>query len=239
MLHSCGGTATGRPLGGVHARQDIAAARRTAYSRVLEDAMAFQPAPDCAEVVVKQTLQGIEVRNILTFRKTTGYSQADLDALADSISTNWGSEMLVRQYTAMQFNGVDVRGLTLQNDLFGSSALGAGVGGTSTGTPFPNNVAYCLKFVTAFTGRSARGRIYIAGLGTIHAEANENYITSTAQTQLRTAIQNICTSVPAGWQHVIVSRTSNGAPRATAVAFEVLTYQTTDALFDTQRRRMA
>lgn len=200
--------------------------------------MAFQPAPDCAEVVFLQVSQGIQIRNVMTFRKTTGYSQSDLNALAIATSQAWSDSVLENQYLTLSFNGVEVRGLTLQNDLYASSALGAGIGGFTSGTPFPNNVAYCVKFVSTFTGRSARGRIYIGGLGTAHADTNENFVSSSIRTALRDAVEVVGSSAPAGWEHVIVSRWSNNEKRTTAVAFPVDSYQTTDARFDTQRRRM-
>lgn len=239
MVHSCGGTATRRRAGVVHASTDKRAAQPTQHSMILEDAMPFIPATDCAEAVIRQTLNGVNVVNVVKFRSNTGYDQGDIDALATYISTEWAAEFLPLQTNALTYVRTDVRGLGNVEDLFGTSNVGSGNGTDSAGTPLPANTAFAVKFTTGLTGRSTRGRIYIAGLNAADLDTDENTIKATKANAWVDAAEQVFANVPAPWVHVILSYFADGLPRSNGVTYTVNDYSYTDRRIDTMRRRIS
>lgn len=238
MVHSRGEAATAAWAGGVRARCTSPRSGLAEYVSILENAMAFIPATDCAEAVVRQTLQGLPVVNTLKFRHTSGYDQADIDALAAYIDTAWSTNVLPLQVAALAYLQTDVRGLGNVEDLFATANAGSGDGGITTESPLPANVAFAVKFTTGLTGRSTRGRLYLAGLHRGILDTNENFVTVAFANDVRDAIEQVCANPPAGWQHVVLSYFSDGAPRGAGVTYPVNAYSYTDRKVDTQRRRL-
>lgn len=238
MLNSRSDTATRRVRGGFHARMENGRAPFTGYSTELEDAMAFQSAPEIAEAVIRQTYYGVDLVNVVNFQLVGGYDQADIDSLATQIDAGWSANMLPLQWQELEYIRTDVRGLALQEDAYSAASAGSGSGGVTTGTPYPANVAFCVKFVTEVTGRSARGRLYIAGLSSALFIADANILSTAAAQDYADACAAAFGSLTGGWQHVILSRQNNGALRPFGIGYQVTNYLYTDTRVDTQRRRL-
>jgi len=99
------------------------------------------------------------------------------------------------------------------------------------------NVALAIKFGTGLSGRSHRGRVYLAGLPENAVTGNE--ITPTYRTTLVTAVANFAGGVTGIMDaaHVIVSTCQDGAWLTNAEVTPVNSYSA-DVYVDSQRRRL-
>lgn len=204
----------------------------------LDNAMAFQPAPNCVQVVFSWTQDGIPVSNTLHLEKSTGYSQVDLDALTSDLDAFVASDMVDLMGSATVYNQVEARGLSSAIDLISVNNTSAGAFGPGA-APLPNNVTKAITLRTGFTGRSARGRWFQLALdGTQIADTN---------TILQVSVDNIIEMLEAlkllvealGWIIVIVSRWNNGVKRATALTTPVVGFGTSDLTLDSMRSRLS
>src|SRR5260221_848557 len=93
--------------------------------------MAFQPAVDTIELVMDFLMSGAPTANVLHFRKTGGYNQAEIDALAAGMSAGAGSQYVPTFTPTQQFVGVRIRGLAVDGDITASASVAA-----VHGTPF-------------------------------------------------------------------------------------------------------
>jgi len=212
--------------------------------------MAFIPAANTAQVVFKQTLHGNVVQNVFHVLNETGWSPAELTALADAIilwaNDNYSSNLS----TDLQFVSVACRDMTVEDGAGVEVAFPALSGGELAFAALPGNVALAVKFKTGFTGRNRNGRWFVAGLtegnvtGNVINDVNKNLILE-AFGDLRTQLLAL------GYAHVIASF-YNGThlveypdgqikkrptARATALITTVETYLA-DSNTDSQRRRL-
>lgn len=200
--------------------------------------MPFQSVPDCAQGTIVCSLNGVTINNTLGFAYVGGgYDQEAIDALAEGLDNWWAAEVLPLLSTTLVYEHAEARGLEFLSDLEAISSTNSGNGGDAN-PPMPALAAVCISFRTGFTGRSARGRNYVSGFGTDNLATNENRIVSSTIDALQDAYELLNASVNAGgWQHVVISRFTEGAARPTGVYLPVTAYLCTDDLWDTQRRR--
>lgn len=200
--------------------------------------MSFQSVPDCAQGTIVSSLNGVPINNTLGFAYAGGgYDQSAIDDLAGGLDNWWAAEVLPIMSTTCLYEHAEARGLEFVSDLEAIDNTNTGVGGDSN-NPMPALAAACISFRTGFTGRSSRGRNYIAGLGVDNLATNENRIVSSTLTALQTAYELLNSYVTAAnWTHVVISRYSLGVARPTGVYLPVTSYLFTDDLWDTQRRR--
>jgi len=199
--------------------------------------MAFQPVLNCAEAVIQGTVASKAMANVLGFRFSGAYLQADIDALAAAVDGAVGSDYKPIMTAGMSYDGTLVRGLTTANDLTSYDNTSAGAGGVS-GAQLPNNVTLCATLRSGLTGRSARGRFYAFPTGISQLSA-ANIFAGTYGTALLAAISAINVAAAlAGWQFVIISRFTGGAARPTGVVFPVTQVQLRNTTCDSQRGRL-
>lgn len=200
--------------------------------------MAFIPVPNVAQIKVVQTMDGQRVINDLYFEQAAGpITSLQLANIAVGVADWWGLNILLQQSTAMHFDYVEATDLTVQNGLQVQSLANSGFGAIG-GDFAPNNVALCVSFRTGQAGRSFRGRNYIGGVP--DSQVLGNTFEGTWVTDILTAYNNIVGpgALGGGWEWVVVSRFTGGAPRATGIATPVLTAIVTDTVVDSQRRRL-
>lgn len=109
--------------------------------------------------------------------------------------------------------------------------------GGASSEGMPNNVAYCITFLTDLRGRSFRGRNYISGIPIDGALVN------TVSGTFRTGVLAYYSALKAlsfddDLRMVVVSRFADHAPRVTGVTTPVTGFTTYDAILDSQRRRL-
>lgn len=200
--------------------------------------MAFQSVPGAAEAVVVMTCNGETITNTFYGHRDDPYDQGDVDALAEQVDDWVGTEYLPLLSSTLTYVETNVRGLEDINDFFGSADAESGVGGIAI-APFPNSVTIAISRRSGFTGRSARGRVYIP-LHTSVVDTNENFMNATAAAEFVSAFGALGAYFTiAGWDNVIVSRYANGVARAAGVVFDITQWAFADLELDTQRRRMS
>lgn len=200
--------------------------------------MAFIPAPNAVEVVLRFTWGGQVVALTLSFLGAAPATSITLANLASSVISWWQANL--RAQTAPQTVLSHVQATALDSNTAPTVVVPvtSGGAGTSAGATAPNNVTVTTTFLTALRGRSYRGRNYAVGLttGSINGSTQLLNATGAALLAAYTALPAAVTG--AGFQHAIVSRFTNNAPRATAVVTPVNGYQQ-EMFLDSQRRRLA
>lgn len=199
--------------------------------------MAFVPVPNTAMCEVRGTLFGQQIENTLYFEFSTPPSQADLDTLADAVGLWWRTTVMTtnlsQDYT---YRETFVTDLTTATSPTAVSIVGAGTAGSIANPSMPGNVAIVVSIRTAGRGRSSRGRNFISGLPQTYCVANA--YDGTEAGQLTTAYDTLITTPPTGWEWVVVSRFTAGAPRVTGQTIPVTSAGVVDLYLDSQRRRL-
>jgi len=195
----------------------------------------FKPLPDGAKAVIKYTVNGKEWTNNLWFTKPD-YDANDLTVLGQILDTSYAAqvkELLSNQAAYVRVKMYDMRVLDGETLVF-ATAAGAG---TQTGEAMSAAMALCLTLYTADRGRSARGRIYIAGSGTdkfatgaydsAHAAAHVDLLTDIFEA---VAVE--------GWTPVIASGQHNGVVLTTLAPRPITLVYCRSLLPANQRRRV-
>lgn len=202
--------------------------------------MAFQSVPETAQIDHIFTMNGVTVQNVHYARLPGGYSQADLQAVADAVDLVFDLSYKNDMTDEVAYVRTEVRGLEFENDVTAETNTSAGVG-TLVGTVSPNQVTFSVKKSSGLTGRSARGRTYWIGIPrTVLDATNENLITvayADALVANLDAMRNTLNSVGL-WKAVLVSRFSDGVKRPFGVTFDWNTNSFVDLRVDTLRGRL-
>lgn len=148
----------------------------------------------------------------------------------------------------VQLQTVNCRDLSTQNGPVVQRT--AGVFGTDTDPPVPNNVTIAVKHVTNVAGRAFRGRSYWIGLTTAQLDATgaNQAVTPGTETALlaiyNTFLSGTGMALPNSAIPVVVSRyhgvdaNRKPIPRSTGVATAITGYALVDRFLDSQRRRL-
>lgn len=201
--------------------------------------MAFIPVPDGAEVVVHGKLFGQEIVNTLWFTETGAgaYTLEELNTLVGAVADAWRDELLPElshDYTFVYATATDMQA---PGGLQATYATASPQPGGRVGDSLPGNVAYVVSFRTGHTGRSYRGRNYVAGID--DTAVSGNALSSAYSTAILTAYQAILSAAEAlGAVPVVVSKYADGAPRTTALTTPITTVMAVDLNLDSQRRRL-
>jgi hypothetical protein len=142
--------------------------------------------------------------------------------------------------------GIQIRDLTTQAGIFYEESE-SGLNGAVIGDAMPGNVALAIKAVTGLTGRSYRGRTYLAGF--TDAQVNGNEVYDGVRASIIATFNNWRTSILAlGYAPVVVSKYTGytvdpvrvkkiPTPRAAGIATPIVVYSANVQL-DSQRRRL-
>lgn len=200
--------------------------------------MAFQSVLHTAEAVTRFSLNGVILTNTHYFEHPGGYDSDDIINLAGDVDEWVGAEWIPLMLTSTNYLSTVVRGLELENDDTAEADASAQAG-TNSKVPLPNNVSFALKRSSSLTGRSARGRIYVTGIGQGDLAADENFLATAVAEAFRDALETIPSYVSGnGWTPVIVSRYSGGVKRVLGVTFPLVAWSFTDTRIDTRRDRL-
>jgi hypothetical protein len=183
--------------------------------------MSFQPAPGIAQI----TLHGVVDRqltiNDLFFAISGGVINVPaLVEITSNVADWWTTNItpnLSSDWQSTRVIGVDLT--TLNGPRFEMTR--AVVGGVASEAA-PNNVAACVKFLTAFRGRSFRGRNYVPAIP--NAQITLNTIsggTIDALVNGYAALVGAGTVAP-GWIWVVLSRRTLGAARPAGIGSPIV-----------------
>lgn len=200
--------------------------------------MVFQPVVNAAEAAIHGLLHGKPVTNVLNFAFTTEPTESDLQTLATTVDTWMGTTWLPDVSAEYEYLGTSAKSLISATAPYATAALGAGVGGRVETTPVSNQVSFAIRFTSALTGRSNRGRFYVAGL-TDGDFSSPNYVdisrVSAWVTNLGT-LQAACLAVD--FTLSIVSRVQGGVRLDFGELIPVTAIGFSDLRVDTMRRRL-
>lgn len=144
------------------------------------------------------------------------------------MSANMSNEIALVQLVALNLDVPNGEKVTL--------AVLPPIAGDKVSTAVPNNVAQVVSMHTALTGRSFRGRAYMAGLASADVDGNEtDSVTLAAMVADYVLLEVDLDAIDV--QLVVASFQSLGVPRAEGVATPVVSFSATQRV-DTQRRRL-
>lgn len=199
--------------------------------------MAFVPFVTTVMVEMRYLADGQQVENTLYFKRDDAVTPGNMEDLADIMYTWWTGNMAPITGSYVALREVFVTDLTSPTAATVVRVSSPAEPGEDAAPALPNNVSYTITFRTNQRGRSARGRNYFIGL--VRTQVDGNQITS----GFATAYQAAYAAIPAlvfedGWQWVVASRYSGGAPRSEGVTFPITSVALFDATVDSQRRRL-
>lgn len=199
--------------------------------------MAFIPTPNGVEVVINQTLHGEPLVNVLNFTVPEPNDGFTLAALANIVKDWWEADLSSVLSTDLVLNSVTARDISVANGQQVEFPADAGTtGGVSNGA-LPGNVAFVITHRTSFTGRSFRGRTYIAGLP--EASVTGNALSGTVASGLAASFNNLrTTAAVSSFVFAVKSLYADGGPRAFGLATPVTVSVARDLVVDTQQRRL-
>lgn len=200
--------------------------------------MPFVPVPNVCAVHIRYTAQLQQCENILYFAADGGWDSSQLVDIAGEVGAWWQTELRPITSAGVQLREVYAEDLSSATGPTGTSTPATPTFGQNTSPAMPANVSLAVSFRTALRGRSFRGRNFFVGLC-------ENQVADSAVlSDTVSAIQAAYTLLlPSGGQFTrgiwsVVSRYSNGAPRAVGVSTFVTSVVVVDAVVDSQRRRL-
>lgn len=200
--------------------------------------MTFQSVPETAEIAVLAFQNGRAVQNTFHARFSGGYSTQQLTDMAAAIDDVIVASWRPIWTSSVSYLGTEVRGLELENDQVVLNTDGAGAG-NNTNQEAPNSVAFAVRKLSGFTGRSARGRIYWFGIPFTYVQANGDFIAQTNADAIVAAVAAVRQAIiDEGATPVIVSRYNAGAKRATGITFVWATTSSYNLRLDSRRDRM-
>jgi len=202
--------------------------------------MPFIPADNVAQAELIYTWQGETVENVLHYLPDVALSSALMGELASLLVTQWASDFQALMPTTLSLVNVRMTNLSAADADGFDWGIGLPLVGTRTGTgtdSLPNSIALCITKVTAFRGRTRRGRIYHPGLAENQVVGNAVAVTSLPA--ILAAYADLIELVTAGatWNMQVISRRLNNDWRVEALVTPVVSMRT-DGVIDSQRRRL-
>jgi hypothetical protein len=177
------------------------------------------------------------VENVFHFHRSGGYDSGTLATLATAIDTSWQANM--KPALPGDITLVDITCTNLSEVAGAQAILAVSTAGTLAQPGFESpGTTFALKFGTAKSGRSYRGRMYYPLIST--TQANDGVLTSAQANFYLAAVENFFVDILAdsGDQHTIVSYMNDCEWRTDGVATDVTSYSYTNLALDSQRRRL-
>jgi len=199
--------------------------------------MTFQRVPHTAEIVIVGERGGQEIVNTFYAQMEDGYALADIELLAETVDTWCGADWRPFNGSDYSYVRTDVRGLDASIDLAASNSDHAGVG-AHTASPLSNNASLAVSRRSGFTGRGARGRIYLPPPSAFYL-TDDNHLSAAGSAGIVASLDAMDEAISAtGWLPVIVHRVAAGVPLAEAVVFTLVEWVVVDLVIDSMRRRL-
>lgn len=198
--------------------------------------MAFQPAPNCLNVILRFTSAGTFWGvNSLNFVALNPPVADDLPGIGAAIVDWWTESIAGLVSNAVLLDTISIRGLSSPSDVYWSDNL-TGAAGLANTPAMPPNVTIALKLETGLTGKSRRGRVFHVGLG--EAMVASKYLVADYADPMPDQYQLLIDAV-AGYdlQWAVLSRTQNKVRLAEAIPYPVTRCTLVDRKIDTMRDR--
>lgn len=198
--------------------------------------MAFIPLPSGVKIEIKCRKGGAPNINVVWGIVSVTVDLGKLQEIALAVEDWWDTHMQPLMSGSLSFEGVTVTDWSEEAGLQYDYDLITPLTGTASGTDTPSNVAAVTTFLTPYSGRSFRGRVYNPGL--TDAQITTNTLGTVYVASMLTAWVNFGIAMDdINVAHVVASFVHDNAPRTTAVGTPIITYSMNNVV-DTQRRRI-
>jgi len=200
--------------------------------------MAFIPVRDGVKVCLRFNAAGQQACNVFFVKVVDIITETLLNDIASAFKLWWDNELQQVTNLNTSLEAIEVTDASVEGGMGIEYTTGLPLAGINSSGDLPNNVTIATKLATGFTGRSRRGRKYHVGLAQDALDTDSNHVTSAFQSFMDAAYNTLIDAlITAGWNLIVASFTSGGAPRTEALVTEV-TNATTNAAIDSQRRRL-
>jgi len=197
--------------------------------------MAFVPLPHGALCVVRFSGGDMIFTNGFYFVKQN-FSESDQDALADTVDTRFGAPMKTIMSNECAYEVTTCYDMRTSTGRVVQNADGAGTG-TQTDDSLPLMSAMVVTLRTAERGRSARGRLYIGGLGEANFDGGQ-YSLAAKNAVLGNLSVLKSYALDLGWTWVVASRQQDGVPLTAMVGRPITSQEMRNYRPGSQRRRV-
>lgn len=198
--------------------------------------MAYIRLPGGIKVALEYEVYGKVVVNIYHVTTTDPIVSIKLIDIAEIFEAWWSTQMRQNFSQDISLHTITAHNLDVPNGEKITLAVSPALPGTDVSIAMTNNVALVATFDTDQTGRSFRGRAYLAGIP--RGDIVDNNASAAIVTALLVDYVSLSAALAVGnAAHVVASFQTAGAPRPEGVATQVTAY-TMNTRLDTQRRRM-
>lgn len=196
--------------------------------------MAFKAIPDTAKVVIVFEAFGKEWTNTFHYRQPD-FVLLDMQNLAFTVDSVVGDVIIQLMSQDTEYVRTVVYDMREENGPIVTNNTSAGPG-TQAGAMMPISDAMVFTLRTGARGKSARGRLYMAGFGEDKYDSPE--WDHTVMNAVKAIIDNLhSAALVLGWDWVVASRWSNKVERAIPVLFTVLASEVRSYIEGKQGRR--
>lgn len=198
--------------------------------------MAFIPLIGGVKVEVKFLKNGQLVVNVYHFLSANALTTINLSALAAVIKTAWNDNLKTSMTNNISLEEIILTDAENETGLQLTYTSGLPLAGTGGVEDLPSNVAVVISNRSGLTGRSQRGRTYIAGM--VPSTVTGNTVGSGLQTAMVAYHTDIMVEADLlDFSFGVASYISAGAPRSEA-QFTVFNAFQVENITDSQRRRL-
>lgn len=200
--------------------------------------MAFIPAADVIKTELIFDWDGQIVENILNFLSSEPVSEIVIQTLLTALEAWWAESMAPQisdEISLIELKGTD---MTTAGSFVVESFPSSPIPGESANVSVPNNSAIVIKLTTSGSGRSARGRNYIAGLPDAATVGSTEVQTISLANLIISYLELMDTPFMPDYELSVVSFYHDLAPRLAGLVQPVIGIGG-DIFLDSQRRRLA
>lgn len=188
------------------------------------------------ELTARYLYDGQRVENVFHVRASVTAGLTEMTAAAVAFANWWNNNGKPISPTTVSLVSILVKTLSTPIDPGIEYTDGLPSAGTSAGAQLPNNATLAVKWITAFRGRSYRGRTYHIGL--METQVVGNTVDPGALNLIKAAYQGLLVGLQsAGFPLVVGSKIGNKLERFIGLSTPVVSLQI-DPIVDSQRRRL-
>lgn len=200
--------------------------------------------PNTALIEVNMLTNGEHAQNTFYVEGLTPMGTADLEELCTQVEAWWKLYAIQEYTTKTELVSISAKAQDSATAPVWEISVTASNVGTLVADAAPNNVAFCLSFLTALGGRSYRGRNYICGIpitvisGNAITSAYANaWITNYETLLSELAILNRTMVVVSKYSGVNPT-TGKPIPRVSGITTPITGFKWVNLDLDSQRRRL-
>jgi hypothetical protein len=198
--------------------------------------------PGVAKIVVKHTLAGVNMYNVLHADggAGTGWTSTELNSLAAAVRSAWVTNVIPLMGNAVSLQ--DVTCIDLASETGPSGVATGTTSGTGGASICPANVAVCWSWAISRRYRGGHPRTYIGGIPQAQVSTANTMVTgyrtshATAAAAIRTAVNAVTTS--AGTAKLAAVHYYRAGSILPTPLVSQINGVSVDDRFDSQRRRL-